>query len=108
MQRCGFCVQGAVMASARPVAEAFNEFGLRQVAEVQARRRAEDEAHVRQPMPLRGHAGVEALLAHFNMQKGRRQAKLAKRMLRCRQFWHCRKFLTVQHGTLCIKASSPR
>lgn len=40
-------MQGAVMASARPVAEAFNAFGLRQVAELQARRRAEDEAHVR-------------------------------------------------------------
>ncbi|KAK9823034.1 hypothetical protein WJX81_001586 [Elliptochloris bilobata] len=38
--------QGAVIASVRPVAEAFNEFGQRQVAELQARRRAEDDAHV--------------------------------------------------------------
>ena len=44
--------QGAVMASAKPVAEAFNAFGQRQVEELQAQRRAEDEAHVCLPVLL--------------------------------------------------------
>jgi len=52
-----------VLASAAPVAEAFNEFGKRVVAELQARRRAEDAAHVR-PAPATpawlGPAGSEA------------------------------------------------